>query len=229
MVVSHDPAICQALCNSMQDEFTDICCVTSAVEALANHIKSEYCLIILDAELSVRDDMELLHAIRETRHMPIMVIDNSLTRKEKVALFHAGASAFIEKPLDIEICIAQANALIQLCTEVDKGQDCPDAITLGTKLLICPRYRQVIVNGKILSLTRKEFDLLYFFAKSPKQVFSRVQLYEQVWNEDCSLGVDETIKTHIKSLRKKLSFTGQEYIQTVWGTGYKFVMDNSES
>lgn len=227
--MSHDPAICQALCNSMQDEFTDICCVTSAVEALASHMKSEYCLIILDAELSVRDDRELLHAIREVKHMPIMVIDNFLSKKEKVTLFHAGASAFIEKPLDIEICIAQANALIQLCTEVDKEQDCPDAITLGTKLLICPRYRQVIVDGKILSLTRKEFDLLYFFAKSPKQVFSRVQLYEQVWNEDCSLGVDEIIKAHIKSLRKKLSFTGQEYIQTVWGTGYKFVMDNSES
>ena len=60
-------------------------------------------------------------------------------------------------------------------------------------------------------------------------MFSRTQLYEQVWNEDSVIRVDEIVKAHIKSLRKKLGFMGKEYIQTVWGTGYKFVLDNSDS
>ncbi len=229
LVVDRDLAICQALYHSMQDEFTDVCYVTSEDEALISCTKQEYSLVILNAELAMMDSIKLLLAIRSLRRMPIMVIGGSLEAKEKILLFHAGADAYMDAPLDIDICTAQANALIQLYMESATEQNCSDVIIFGTKLVICPRFRQAIANGKALSLTKKEFDLLYFFAKSPKQVFSRVQLYEQVWNEASSIGVDEIIKAHIKSLRKKLSFTGQEYIQTVWGTGYRFVLDNSES
>ena len=117
-------------------------------------------------------------------------------------MFHAGADACIDKPLNIEVCIAQANALTQRYMESDVEKECSDIIAFGTKLIICPRYRQVVADGKTLSLTKKEFDLLHFFAQSPKQVFSRTQLYEQVWNEDSTIGVDEIVKAHIIAIQE---------------------------
>ena len=195
----------------------------------SDYMKQEYSLVILDSQLAMMSDMELLRILRKANHMPILVLADFLSPEDKVELFHAGADACIDKPLNIEVCIAQANALTQRYMESDVEKECSDIIAFGTKLIICPRYRQVVADGKTLSLTKKEFDLLHFFAQSPKQVFSRTQLYEQVWNEDSTIGVDEIVKAHIKSLRRKLGFMGKEYIQTVWGTGYKFVLDNSES
>ena len=227
--MDHDLAVCQAIYNGIRDEFTDVCYMTSAVETFADCMRQEYSLVILDSRLAMMNDLKLLRTIRKASHTPILVLADFLSPKDKVGLFHAGADACIDKPLNIEVCIAQANALTQRYMESDVGPDCSDVISIGSKLVICPRYRQVIVDGKTLSLTKKEFDLLHFFAKSPKQVFSRNQLYEQVWNEDSVIRVDEIVKAHIKSLRRKLGFMGKEYIQTVWGTGYKFVLDNSES
>lgn len=200
--MDHDLAVCQAIYSGMRDEFTDVCYMTSASDALTDYMKQEYSLVILDSQLAMMNDMELLRAIRKVNHIPILVLADFLNSQDKVGLFHAGADACIDKPLNIDVCIAQANALTQRYMESDIEQGYSDVITFGTKLVICPRYRQVIADGNTLSLTKKEFDLLHFFAKSPKQVFSRTQLYEQIWNEDSTIGVDETIKAHIKSLRK---------------------------
>ena len=73
-----------------------------------------------------------------------------------------------------------------------------------------------------MELTRKEFDLLFCLARHPGQVLSREQLYNLVWTEDNAINVDDVIKTHIKTLRKKLSQADTEYIQNVWGVGYRF-------
>ncbi len=227
--MEHDLTICQAISDRLSDSLTDICCMTSSADILPNYIKQDYCLIILGIQPSDTNDMELLQTIRSIGHAPILVLTPPLSPEEKVTVFHTGADTCIEKPFNVEVCAAQANALIQRYMESDVEQDCSDIITFGTKLIICPRYRQVIVDGNTLPLTKKEFDLLHFFAKSPKQVFSRTQLYEQVWNEDSVIGVDEIVKAHIKSLRKKLGNKGKEYIQTVWGTGYKFVLTHLES
>ncbi len=74
-----------------------------------------------------------------------------------------------------------------------------------------------------MELTRREFDLLLFFAKRPGQVFSRDQIYDSVWGDFFELGGDETVKAHIKTLRKKLSAIGTGLIENVWGVGYRFV------
>lgn len=90
-------------------------------------------------------------------------------------------------------------------------------------MVIAPRYRQVLIDGTPVDLTRREFDLLFFFAKHPGQVFSRGQLYEQVWDDFYELGGDESVKSHIKTLRKKLSVLGTHIIDNVRGVGYRFI------
>ena len=101
-------------------------------------------------------------------------------------------------------------------------------ITLGPSAIISPQYRQVLVDGKSLKLTRKEFDIIYYMAQHPYQVFSRRQLFEQVWNMDAALGGEDTVTTHIKTLRKKLTAMGLELIETIRGLGYRYTPPAAE-
>lgn len=103
---------------------------------------------------------------------------------------------------------------------------CP--LIFGTYLTIDPCCRQVYLHGESLSLTRKEFDLLYYLASNPGQVFSKEQLYHHVWHDFSALEGEDTVKTHIKTLRKKLGPVGKSCIQNIWGIGYKFVWTCSD-
>lgn len=223
LVVSNNLTMCQEIQDNMQDDHTDVCCPISAVETLANYMGDNYCLVILDIQSSDKDNMDLLRAIRNIKHTPILALMDSSNAQDKVALFRAGANSYIEKPVNMQICIAQANALIQLYQNFNCNHKEHHTIIFGSELIISRKYRQVIVDGKTLVLTRKEFNLLYCLASNPKQVFSREQLYTHVWNDALAIGGDDTVRVHIQKLRRKLSALGKNYIQNIWGVGYKFV------
>ena len=169
--------------------------------------------------MSVIDYTELVRIFRVAKRTPILALTKALTAQEKIDLFHVGMDAFLEKPVDADVCAAQANALIELYLESDEEIRKSVPITFGTSLVIAPRYRQVLSNGNPIDLTRKEFDLLYFFARRPGQVFSRNRIYDCVWGDYFELGGNETVKVHIKTLRKKLSDSSAGVIENVRGVG----------
>ena len=148
---------------------------------------------------------------------------NYQSTQEKLNLFHTGVDVFLEKPVNVDICAAQANKLIKLYLESDENLAKSISLAFGSSLVITPQYRQVLVQGTPIELTRIEFDLLYFMAKYPGQVFSRQELYDYVWDDYYELGGDETVKSHIKALGKKLAGLGQGIIETVWAVGYRFI------
>lgn len=224
LVIDKDLTAGQAICDSLVDDITDACCMASAMEALASYMKNECCLVILDVQPTDANSMELLRTIRNTKHTPILALTDPLNSEDIVTLFRAGADACLEKPLDIEVCAAQANALINLYVESDINHNQHKPVVHGSEFIISPRYRQVMIDGKPLELTRREFDLLHCLASSPKQVFTCEQLYDHVWGDDSAIAVDNIVKSQIKRLRKKLSQIGKDYIQTEWGVGYKFVL-----
>lgn len=226
LVVDRDLTAGQAICDSLVDDVTDVCCTASTMEALADYMKNEYCLVILDVQLADTNSMELLRTIRNTKHTPILVLTDPLDSEDIVTLFHAGADACLEKPLDIEVCIAQANALIKLYIESNINHSQHKPVIHGSEFMISPRYRQVMIDGKPLALTRREFDLLHCLASCPKQVFTCEQLYDHVWGNGSAVAVDDIVKSQIKRLRRKLSQIGKDYIQTEWGVGYKFVLSD---
>ncbi len=155
--------------------------------------------------------------------MPILVITSPLESENKVALFRAGANAYIEKPVDITVCAAQSETLIQLYLDSDIIAKKCYPLTFGTELIISPLYRQVIIDGSPLELTRTEFDLLFCLAQHPGQVWSRNQLYHHVWTDTIGLEGEHTVKTHIGNLKRKLAGLGKNYIQNSRGVGYKFI------
>lgn len=199
--------------------------MTSAAEALSSYMKREYCLVVLDIQLSNIDDMELLRAMQQSKYTPILVLTQSSEIEDRIAFLHAGADACIDKPVNLEFCAAQANALIRLCISLSTDYGHHNPVVHG-ELLISPRYRQVAIDGKPLALTRKEFDIFLCLASSPGQVFSREQLYDCIWGEGPAIAIDEAVKTQIKRLRGKLALAGKNYIQTEWGIGYKFVLSD---
>lgn len=223
LVVANDLSICQEIQKGLQNDCNDVCYVTSSAEALVSYAKQDYFLVILDAQLPDMDSIEMLHVMRSSKHTPILLLTDPVSTEEIVKFLHAGADTYLEKPLNIEVCAAQANALMQLYIDADVNQQ-HKPIIHGSELIISPRYRQVMVDGQPLALTRKEFDLIHYFASCPKQVFTCEQLYDQVWREGPASAVEDIVKSQIKRLRKKLSQLGKDYIQTEWGIGYKFVL-----
>ena len=190
------------------DQATEICCMCSLSQALDHVIKGAYCLLMVDLQLPGIDKAEMVRIFRIAKHVPILALAEVLKADDKITLLQAGVNAFLEKPIDVGVCSAQANALVELYLGSNDEQSKEAPITFGTSMIIAPRYRQVFIEGELLELTRKEFDLLYFFAKHPGQVFSRNQLYEQAWDGLCELGGDETVKAQYQN-------TSQEVIR-VW-------------
>ena len=183
----------------------------------------DYYLLVIDLQLLGMDKAEMIRVFRIIKYTPILALTEPLDAEEKLQLFHAGVSAFLEKLINADVCSAQAAALVKLYLKSDDESSRYAPIPVGSSMVIAPRYRQVLIDGKPLDLTRKEFNLLYFFATHPGQVFSRSQLYEQVWGGFYELGGDESVKSHIKTLRKKLSVLGIRMIENIRGVGYRFI------
>ena len=190
----------------------------SVKEALNYLLSSEYCIVIICISLSVDSSIEFFRLVRETYLMPILVITPKLRVSEKVALFHAGANACLERLVDAALCVAQARSLVQLYSDAKLTDKKVRPLVFGTELIINPVYRHVIIDGEPLELTRTEFDLLYYMAEHPNQIFSRRQLYQQVWGDDLGISGENTVRSHIGNIYKKLADVDKHYIQTPEGS-----------
>ena len=221
MIINADHESAQIVKDNLACASTNFFCVSSMHDALQIFIKMEFCLVILDASISAEDDYKLLRAIRKSKTTPILILSSKSCHVERLRVLQAGAHAYIGHPYSMEECLAQAQALMQLYCELKPQQEVCYTLAIGKDLVVEPLSRQALLNGKDLRLTRKEFDLLFCLASNPGQVFSREQLYNHVWDEHSAYNVDEVVKAQIKTLRQKLSMTGNEYIKNVWGIGYR--------
>ena len=222
LIINANMAAAQTIKHNLTSPTTEIICVSSMHDALQTFINTEFCLIILDAGISAEDDHKLLKAMRKARTTPILILSSQSCHVERLKVFQAGAHAYIGEPYSLEECLAQAQSLMELYCDLKPQREICYTLAFGKDLVIDPQTRQVLLNGRDLQFTRKEFDLLFCLASNPGQVFSREQLYEQVWDEHAAYNVDGVVKSQIRLLRQKLSATGREYIKNVWGVGYRF-------
>ena len=221
--MSDDPTLCHSIQNELESDATKIHCAASISSAVKCITSSEYCLLMADLQLPGMDKLEMVRVLRIMTHIPIITISDHLQAGELIDLYHSGADACMEKPMDARVCAAQAKALIDLFCRADEESWKRATLAFGSSLVISPRYRQVLINGKQIDLTRKQFDLLLYLARHHHQVFSAKQLYGQVWNDLFDLGGESTVMVHINTLRKKLGVLGPRVIQTMRGFGYQFI------
>lgn len=228
LIVTDDSDLGQSIqAHFNDDQLVDLHCAATIPQAFAHMIKVTYCLIMMDLQFSNMDRIEMVQMVRTAKPFPILALTDEISEAEKLQLYHLGVDVFLEKPINADICAAQANALADLFLK-DSLEETPNPdpyapVHFGAALIISPRFHRVTASGQEIRLTRREFDLLIFFARHPNQVFTLGQLYMNVWRDYSDLGGEATVRTHIKKIRKKLSEVGLEPIINVWGTGYKFV------
>ena len=194
-----------------------------------NH--DQWDLVLLDLNLPKKDGMQVAADIRQISPVvPIIMLTARDSESDQVLGLEMGADDYVTKPFSPLTLIARIKALHRRI-QMGNVQPSADATTndfdIQTKhFKLNTKTREAYLNGQpIKDLTPKEFDLLKALASKPKQVFSREQLLQLVWNYEY-YGDERTVDAHIKKLRQKIEKVGPKVIQTVWGVGYKF--DDSE-
>lgn len=229
LIIDNDLAVCKEIKYALQSETTEAYYTTSVQEGFELFTKQHFCLVIMDVLLSETDGIELLQKIRQTKPVPILVLSSKTDISKRISALKAGANAYLDKPYEMEECLAHAQSLMELYADLHTAESRCYTLAFGMDLIIDPVRHQATLKGEPLNLTRKEFDLLFTLASHAGQVLSREQLYSLVWNESNGYNIDELVKAHIKTLRRKLTPAGAEYIKNVWGIGYQFSSEDQQS
>ena len=158
--------------------------------------------------------------MRQKKTMPIIVLSAKAGVADRVNVLKLGADDFIPKPFDNSEVLARVEAQLRRYRQFSGGGGEKQVLTCGD-LVLDRESVTVTAGGKPVALTAREFDILALLMSHPKKVFTREQLYEQVWGGEY-FGDDNTVNVHISNLRSKLAkVSGGEYIKTVWGIGFK--------
>ena len=180
-------------------------------------------LILLDLMLPSADGFAVCRAIRREKDTPILMVSARQEEIDKVRGLGLGADDYIVKPFSPNELVARVKAHIARYERLtQKATQGSDSIFTGD-LEIQPEARRVFTGGKEVNLTRREFDLLLFFAQNPGIAFSKDKLFDRIWGMD-ALGDTATVMVHINRIREKIEPNPAEpvYIETVWGVGYRF-------
>jgi DNA-binding response OmpR family regulator len=178
-------------------------------------------LVVLDLMLPGKDGLEVCRTIRRESRVPIIMLTARGEEADRIVGLEIGADDYIVKPFSPRELVARIKAVLRRSANTE---DAATADLLRVQgLVINPRTRGVELNGTAAALTAKEFDLLYFLASHPSQVFTREQLMNQVWDYTFA-GDSSTVTVHVRRLREKIEPDPlrPRYIKTVWGVGYKF-------
>ncbi|WP_088809622.1 MULTISPECIES: response regulator transcription factor [Listeria] len=195
-------------------------------QALHMALNNNYEVILLDLMMPGKDGIEVCRELREYKATPVVMLTAKGEEANRVQGFEVGADDYIVKPFSPREVVLRVKAVLRRAKQQDKNlfSATPGDMINFPHLSIDNEAHRVIVDGTEINLTPKEYDLLYYLAKSPDKVFDRESLLKEVWRYEF-FGDLRTIDTHVKRLREKLldvSEDAAKMIVTVWGLGYKF-------
>jgi len=176
-------------------------------------------LIVLDLMLPGQDGLSLTRRLREYSKVPVIMLTAKGAVEDRIQGLEQGADDYVVKPFDPKELASRVRAVLRRSKE---DAALPGQIVEAAGIHLDPNARSVEIRGAPISLTAKEFDLLWFFMRHPRQVFSRAQVLDHVWGYDY-YGDPSTVTVHIRRLREKIERDSShpEVLQTVWGVGYK--------
>ncbi|WP_123043269.1 response regulator transcription factor [Cohnella candidum] len=195
---------------------------TSGDRGMKRALEEKFDLILLDLMLPVVDGFEICRTLRSQLDIPILMVSAKKEDIDKIRGLGLGADDYVVKPFSPSELMARVNAHLSRYERLSgAGQKSEEIRIRG--LRIDKASRRVFVNDKEVAFTTKEFDLLTYLASNPNRVFSKDQLFEQLWGMD-SLGDIATVTVHIRKIREKIEHdpSNSQYIDTIWGAGYRF-------
>lgn len=177
--------------------------------------QNDISLVILDVMMPKMDGREVLKEIREYSKVPVIMLTAKSDERDELAGFDLGADEYISKPFSPKILVARVDALLRRSNLIG-GEEKMEA----GDIVLDKSAHTVMIGGKSVDLSFKEFELLSYFMENQGIALSREKILNHVWNYDY-FGDARTIDTHVKKLRSKMGGCG-DYIKTIWGMGYKF-------
>ena len=192
-------------------------------EGLQTALREEFDLIVLDLMLPGLDGFEVCKKIREEKNIPIIMVSAKKEDIDKIRGLGMGADDYMTKPFSPSELVARVKAhLARYDRLVGSSNKNNDVIEIRG-IRIDKTARRVIVAGEEKAFTGKEFDRLTFLAEHPNHVYTKEELFREIWDMD-SIGDIATVTVHIKKIREKIEFDSAkpQYIETIWGVGYRF-------
>ncbi|MGG3798372.1 response regulator transcription factor [Metabacillus fastidiosus] len=231
MIADDDKEIRDLLKKYLEREWYKVDVVANGEEALTLFEINTYNLIILDLMMPKVDGIEVCRRLRNKTNVPILMLTAKDHEVDKILGLSIGADDYITKPFSINEVVARIKALMRRFLILGSSSSTQEKTLIKFKGLAMDfKKYTVTVAGEEISLTAKELELLKFFASYPEQVFTKTQLFRNVWDKNY-IEDDNTVMVHIRKLRKKIEVdpSNPQFIQTVWGIGYKFIGEKDES
>lgn len=190
---------------------------------LARALAEDFDLFILDLMLPGVDGFEICKEIREKKNMPILMVSAKKDDIDKIRGLGLGADDYITKPFSPSELVARVKAHLARYERLIGSNAVENDIVEIRGIRIDKTARRVWIDGEEKNFTTKEFDLLTFLAQHPNHVFTKEELFREIWDMD-SIGDIATVTVHIKKIREKIEFdtAKPQYIETIWGVGYRF-------
>lgn len=223
LIVEDEQNIVDILCFNLVKEGYDTLEAYDGPTGLQLALEHNPDLMLLDLMLPGMDGFEVCKKIREEKNIPIIMVSAKKDDIDKIRGLGLGADDYMTKPFSPSELVARVKAhMARYDRLVGSSQKVNDIIEIRG-LKIDKTARRVYVNGEERIFTTKEFDLLTFLAENPNHVYSKEELFREIWDMD-SIGDIATVTVHIKKIREKIEFetAKPQYIETIWGVGYRF-------
>ena len=216
LIIEDEKDVNQLLARNLQNSGYETVSVRDGLDGIEQLRKQQFDMVLLDLMLPWKSGDEVLKEIRKDCDIPVIVISAKDLVGTKIDLLTLGADDYITKPFDLgEVTARVVSNLRRYHMMSREKQLTYKELTLDTE------SKSLAVNGAVLELTAKEYGIMELLLQSPNKVFSKASLYETIWGYEY-LGDENVIKTHISNLRAKMKHHSEtEYIETVWGLGYR--------
>jgi DNA-binding response OmpR family regulator len=221
LVVDDEPNIREVVGLYLRRDGHTVISAADGEEALDLFRRNEPDLVVLDLMLPKMSGIEVCRRMNAERRVPLIMLTARGEEEDRIVGLSLGADDYVVKPFSPRELAARVAAVLRRTGDGDKESD--GAVLTFNGLRIDPSTREVFVRDKVVTLTAREFDLLYHLADSPGRVFTRDYLMETVWGYTFAADTS-TVTVHMRRLREKVEPdpANPQYLQTVWGVGYKF-------
>ena len=192
-------------------------------DGLREALNGDYALVILDLMLPGVDGFDICKEIRDSKDIPIIIVSAKKDDIDKIRGLGLGADDYLTKPFSPSELVARVKAHMARYERLIGSGSKPNDIIEIRGLKIDKTARRVYINGEEKTFTTKEFDLLTFLAENPNHVYTKDELFREIWGME-SIGDIATVTVHIKKIREKVEAdsSNPQYIETIWGVGYRF-------
>lgn len=222
LIVEDDQQINNLLCEYLSTQGYEVLSARHGLEATSVLEKNKNIdLVLLDLMLPFRSGDMVLQQLRETSEIPVIVLSAKDTVHTKIDLIRMGADDYITKPFDLDEVLVRIEAVLRRTKKAQEKEDKSHVELTFKNLRLDNNAKVVYVKDKPLTLTSKEYGILELMLQNPTKLFSKANLFESVWNEEY-FSEDTTLKVHMSNIRTKIKqYDEEEYIETVWGMGYR--------